>query len=76
MKKVEIRKYVLPLVYLIAGIVLIVWMVFISIRAGFFFLAEKDFEYWEEAYFNGWLGNLIVAAFVGMVIFTVYKNIF
>lgn len=34
MKKVEIGKYVMPIVYLIAGIVLVVGMVFIAIRAG------------------------------------------
>jgi hypothetical protein len=34
MKKVKIGRYVMPLVYLLAGIVLVVGMVFIAIRAG------------------------------------------
>jgi len=34
MNKFEIGKNIMPLVYLIAGIVLVVWMVFIAIRAG------------------------------------------
>jgi len=34
MKKVEIGRYVMPLVYLLAGVVFVVGMVFIAIRAG------------------------------------------
>lgn len=76
MKNIEIGKYVMPIVYLIAGIVLIVGMIFIAIRAGAVFLAEKDLEYWEWAYFEGWLGQLIISVFVGMILLTAYKNIF
>lgn len=35
---------------------------------------KRDFEYWEQAYFEGWLGKLIVAAFIGICLYAVFKN--
>lgn len=31
---------------------------------------KYNFEYWEDAYFYGWLGKVIIAAFV---VFCVYE---
>lgn len=27
---------------------------------------KRNFEYWEHAYFEGWLGKLLVSAFLGL----------
>lgn len=35
---------------------------------------KYDFEYWEHAYFEGWLGKLIVAILIGLCIFAAIKN--
>ena len=35
---------------------------------------KHDFEYWEQVYFGGWLGKLIVAAFVGLFMYAILKN--
>ena len=29
---------------------------------------KYDFEYWERAYFDGWIGKLIVVVFVVVVL--------
>jgi hypothetical protein len=42
MKKVEIYPYVMPLVYFFAGVVLVVGMVFIAIRAGVSYFLGAD----------------------------------
>lgn len=34
---------------------------------------NRDFEYWEHAYFYGWLGKLIVSAFIGIFLFAAAK---
>jgi hypothetical protein len=36
---------------------------------------KRDFEYWERAYFDGWLGKLIAAVFLGiylLIIVSIY----
>lgn len=35
---------------------------------------KHDFEYWESAYFEGWLGKLVVCAFVALIVFICIKN--
>ena len=35
---------------------------------------KLDFEYWERAYFKGWLGKWIVAAFIGLCLYAIAKN--
>ncbi|MEO7345064.1 MAG: hypothetical protein ABIU85_09545 [Methylotenera sp.] len=30
-----------------------------------------SFEYWEQAYFEGWLGNLIAGAFVVVILIAI-----
>jgi type IV secretory pathway VirB6-like protein len=34
---------------------------------------KRDFEYWERAYFDGWLGKLIAAVFIGIYLLIVIK---
>jgi hypothetical protein len=34
---------------------------------------KYDVDYWLDAYFDGWLGKLLVVAFVGLVLYTVLK---
>jgi hypothetical protein len=35
---------------------------------------KLNFEYWERAYFEGWLGKLLVTAFIGLIMVIIFDN--
>lgn len=36
---------------------------------------KRNFEYWEDAYFSGWLGKLIVVVFFVICFYALLKNV-
>ena len=70
--KVKIYPYVMPFIYLVMGIIFVIGMVFIAIRAGIILFLETDLDYWIDVYFDGWLGGMIVFLFVVFVVISIF----